>query len=555
MAVFVAACGRVANSGDGGEPGGSAVGVSGASGPSEVPTSGSGGSAASVGAAAGGVAAFQPLATDWEGIPIYTRVARLTNSQWEHAVTDILRLSAPSNLSKAFEPASAFVTDFTNNERLLFVGERQFTDFEAAAEAAAALATGSARALAALSDDSTRDGFVRVFGKRAFRRPLTRDEELKYQRIFSQGEALYGAGFEHGASLVIRAMLQSPQFLYRSELGAAGEPLNAYELASKLSFWLLDTTPSDALLDAAGAGKLDSVDALAEVAREMLEDPRAREVMRDFHDQLYRLNSPFPESWAGVPEYTDALHSELVEASFRFFDDVFVRDQGLREILTSERGFVGPQLAPLYGIEPRPSAIAARALGPSRVGYFMQVPFLLFNGADRNPDSIHRGAALARQVLCGLIGPPAVFEELPPLAPNQTNRERVSSYTDSCGQGCHETHLNALGFAFESFDGLGQERKLDNGFPVDTSGSYPFSEGVQRFADARELMTILSNSVQAHICYAKKLTGYALQRDIVERDSSFVAELAELSGSESLKELVIALVKAPAFRVREEGTP
>jgi len=68
-------------------------------------------------------------------------------------------------------------------------------------------------------------------------------------------------------------------------------------------------------------------------------------------------------------------------------------------------------------------------------------------------------------------------------------------------------------------------------------------------------MTILANSTQAHTCYAKKLTGYALQRDIVERDSSFVETLAKVSGSESTKELVISLIKAPAFRVRQAGNP
>ena len=481
-------------------------------------------------------------------------MARLTNSQWEHAVTDILGLSAPSNLGKDFEPAPAGTTEFTNNERLLVVGSRQFTDFEAGAEAAAALATGSASALAALSAETTRDGFVRTLGKRAFRRPLTPDEEVKYQRVFTQGETLYGAGFANGASLVIRAMLQSPHFLYRTELGLVGEPLNAYELATKLSFWLLDTTPSDALLDAAAAGKLDSIEALEETARRMLNDPRARDVMRDFHGQLYRVDSPWPTSSAALPEYA-TLHAELVESSYRFFDDVFNQDHGLREILTSDRGFVGPRLAPIYGITPLPSAIEARALGASRIGYFMQLPFfLLLDTSNGGPDSIHRGAAVLKRVLCVTVGTHLPVT-IPPLAPNQTNRQRISALTDSCGFGCHRDQINPLGFAFENFDNLGLERQEDNHLPVDTSGKYPFAEGVKDFADAKQLMTILANSTQAHTCYAKKLTGYALQRDIVERDSSFVETLAKVSGSESTKELVISLIKAPAFRVRQAGNP
>jgi hypothetical protein len=506
------------------------------------------------GADAGAAGVLERLDTDWDGAPIYTRVARLTSSQWEHSVTDILRLSAPSNLSKAFEPAVAGVTEFTNNERVLVVGARQFVDFEAATEAAAALATGSAGALAALAADTNRDSFVHIFGRRAFRRPLTPNEEARYQQVFTRGETLYGAGFANGASLVIRAMLQSPQFLYRSELGPVGEPLNAYELASKLSFWLLDTTPSDALLDAAAAGKLDSIDALEATARQMLEDPRSRGVMRDFHNQLYHLNSPWPNTFSGVPEFTDALHAEIVESSYRFFDDVLARDQGLREILTSERAFIGPNLAPLYGVTRAPSAIEARVVGPSRIGYFMQVPFLLFTGLEGGPGSIVRGALLQQDVLCRVLARPATVPPLTPQPANQTNRQHVSAFTDSCGYKCHD-NINPLGFAFESFDGLGRERQTDNGLPIDTSGRYPFAEGVQDFADAKELMTILAGSKQAYTCYAKKLTGYALQRDIVERDSAFVETLADGKASESIKELVVSLIKAPAFRVREGGNP
>ena len=534
-------------------PATSAVGGNGTGGQGEIPSSGGGGAVGS--GTAGAAGELKPIATNWEGDPIYTRMARLTSSQWQHAVTDILRLSAPSDFTQGFEPVVAGTTDFTNNERLLLVNARQFDAFEAAAEAAATLATGSASALAALSSETTRDGFVRVFGRRAFRRPLTQEEELKYQQVFSQGEELYGAGFANGASLVIRAMLQSPKFLYRSELGAAGEPLNGYELASKLSFWLLDTTPSDELLDAAAAGTLDSVDALETTARQMLRDPRARAVMRDFHDQLYHFDLPWPASWAGVPEYTDALRAELVESSYRFFDDVFAKDLGLRDILTSDRAFIGPNLAHLFGIAPPPSAIEARMLGSSRIGYFMQVPFLLLRGTDYDPHSIRRGVAVEIDLLCGLVSSSLLIAPIPPLAPNQTNRERISALTDSCGFGCHRDHINALGFAFENFDGLGRERQTDNGRPVDASGKYAFVEGVKAFSNAKELMTIVASSTQAHTCYAKKMTGYALQRDIVERDIPFVDTLAKVSGADSIKELIVSLAKAPQFRVREAGKP
>ena len=141
-----------------------------------------------------------------------------------------------------------------------------------------------------------------------------------------------------------------------------------------------------------------------------------------------------------------------------------------------------------------------------------------------------------------------------PLAPGHTNRERVEALTASCGS-CHSKYLDPLGFAFEGFDGMGRARDVDNGVPVDAPGSYPFEDGTRQFADARELMRIMADGTQAHTCYAKMLTGYALQRDIVTGDRPLLDELAGVSRERSLKEMVISLVRNPAFRLRQEGTP
>jgi hypothetical protein len=481
-------------------------------------------------------------------------VQRLTVQQWERAVTDILRLEATANLSDGFQMPVAAGADFTNNERLLYVDPKGALDFEAGSEAAAALATGTPEALARLDAGADRAGFVGSLGRRTFRRPLTAEEQARYEGVFSLGEELYGAGFANGAAFVIRAMLQSPRFLYRSELGPAGEPLDGYEAASKLSFWLLGTTPSDALLDAAAAGELDSIGGLESVARQMLEAPSALDVMRDFHGQAYRLSRYSTIEKRGVPEYGEAASTELAEASYRFFDRVFEQGAGLREILTSSRAFVGPGLAPLYGLD-APQAMEERALDASRVGYFLQVPFLLLFSGSEEPGTIGRGIALNSHVLCNALPPPSgEIPSLPPPVEGQTNRERIEQLTADCGD-CHRVFINPLGFALEAFDGIGRKRELDSGSPVDTSGSYPFADGEKHFADAKELMQIMADTTQAHTCYAKKVTGYALQRDMVEDDRRLLEELSEVSREESLKAMVIALVRNAAFRLRAEGTP
>jgi len=568
LAVLAFSCGksarpdgmRAAVGGTGGASSGSGGGARAGSGGAGG-GAGAGGTAGATGGGEGGEAGEAPVpvtsSVSLDGSPFYTRAQRLTNAQWEHSVTDILRFDAPANLSQSFLTPAAGVTDFTNNERVLFVDRQFVVDYEAAAEAAAALATGSPEALAAVYDGTNPAEFVQALGRRAFRRPLTATEVAKYEGAFALGEMFYGAGFEHGAAVVIRAMLQSPHFLYRIEFGAAGEPLSGYEVAAKLSLWLLGTTPSDELLDAAEGGELDTVEEVEAVARGMLEDPRALPVMRDFHSQLHELGRIAGIEKAGVPEFTIALNDELAEASTMFFDRVFSAGGGLREILTSTEGFVGTGLASIYGLAVPASGLELRDLGPERQGWFMQAPFLIVESVNDQPDPIRRGLALHTNVLCAALPPPAA--DPPPLPPpttdGLTNRERITALTASCGGECHARFIDPLGFAFEAFDGMGRERATDNGKPIDATGSYPFAEGTEAFDSAGELMQVLADSPQAHTCYAKMVTGYGLQRDVVEVDRPLLEALAATSIELSLKETIVRLVRDPAFLVRAEGTP
>lgn len=550
LSLFGLACGRTSE--DGRAAGAHEAGsTSGGHGPGGAePGARAGGSFGGSGGAA------ELSYVDLTGAPIFTRVQRLTSRQWQNAVTDILRLRNPPALSAAFAPLPSGLTTFDNNERALFVDQRRFDDFESGAEAAAALATGSPEALAALYPGSDAAGFVRAFGRRAFRRPLTPEEEAKYQEVFALGERLYGEGFANGAALVIRAMLESAHFLYRTELGPADAPLSAFELASKLSFWLLDTTPNDALLDAAASGKLETDEQLVATARGMLEDPRSSAVMRDFHGQLWHASSLLELSKPGVAAYDPAINPELLQASNAFFDLIFERSLGLRELLTSQQAYVGPGLAPLYGLSAPASGIELRDVGSARSGFFMQVPFLALWGLNVEPHSIQRGFQLEASLLCGPSRPPpnAVLPPVPSAAPGQTNRQAITQMNSNCGGSCHR-YIDSLGFALENFDGLGRERKLDQGLPVDTSGTYPLAEGNRSFADGPDLMRTLANSTQVHTCYSKQLTSYALGRDLVESDRPLLESLAKVSRSQSLKELVIALVHDPLFRTRKDGQP
>jgi hypothetical protein len=554
--------GSITGSGSGGSratgSGGNSTTGGGASGVGGTGVGGTGGA----GGAAGSTPPGNGHPIDLGGSPQYFRTIRLTNAQWARAVQDVLKLDAPSGLEQNFQTAVTGTTDFSNNELVLDVNQRSWADFQSAAETLAAQVTATDAALAKVYAGTDAAGLISTLGRRAYRRPLTTAEQSTYVTIFNRGASLLGSRstFAKGASLVIRALLQSPNFLFRTELGANDAPLNTYEIAAKLSLWLRGTTPSDALLDAAGGtGKLDTVDGVAALATTMLGEPTAAAVMRQFHREFLHFDRYAQISKLNVPTYKDTLNAEYQETSYLFFDKIFNQQLGVKEMFLSTSGFVGPGMAPLYGQPAPASGYVERDLGPQRVGYYSQLPFLTLYGFNAEPDTIHRGVSMSLDVLCAELGPPAaMLPPVPPLQPGQTNRQRISTLTSACGGACHNQQINPLGFAFEHFDGMGQYRDQENGgLTIDSAASYTFGEGTKSFAQAADLMQILAATPQTHMCYAKKLASFALQRDIVVADKPLLTSLTSTSmgNGGSVKQMIIDLVKSNTFRTHVGGTP
>ena len=529
---------------------------------------GQGGAGSSAGAGAGsasgtgvsGSGAGPATTLNLSGSPQFYRVIRLTNRQWGHSVQDVLKLAAPSGLEQNLLAPVSGTTDFTNNELVLGVEQADISNFQSAAESLAAQVTASSAALTRIYAGTDAAGFVGTVGRRAYRRPLSSEENAAYLSLFNSGASLTGAAsaFAKGAGLVIRALLQSPNFLYRTELGDAGAPLSAYEIAAKLSLWLRGITPSDALLDSAAAGTPASADGAAALAAAMLDEPGAVEELRHFHAELLHMDRYATLSKFGVSDYDPSLNTEYQETSYRFFDKVFSQGLGLREILTSTSGFVGTRMAALYGVAAPATGYEERDLGPSRVGYFSQIPFLSLYGLNGDPDPIHRGVSMNLDVLCAALGPPAAeLPPIPPLEPGQTNRQRITTLTNGCGGTCHREQINPIGFAFEHFDGMGRYRDVENGgLVIDSSGSFNFSEGRQSFQSSADLMQAMAAGKQAHLCYSKKLASFGMQRDITAQDLPLLDALSQASlGSGSVKRIIVELVRNDAFRVRAAGNP
>jgi len=277
--------------------------------------------------------------------------------------------------------------------------------------------------------------------------------------------------------------------------------------------------------------------------------------MRQFHGEWLHFNDYSLIAKTNVPGYTEMLNPELEEALYRFFDNIFSQGLGIKDVLTSTSGFYGPGMAKLYGVTaPAAGSYMQGDLGAKRVGFFSQVPYLTMNGLNDEPNPILRGAHLVRDVLCATLGPPAAnIPPIPALLPGQTDRQRIDTLTGSCGSVCHNNMINPLGFAFEHFDGLGQWQDTENGgLAIDATGSYTFADGTTKtWTDHAGMMQALASTSQAHTCFAKKLAGFGLQRNITMSDMPLLNSLTSASmgsGTNSEKQLIIQLVRSDAFR-------
>jgi hypothetical protein len=556
--VAAASCtGVVGATGDSTGPGAAGTGATAGSGaPGAGGATGAAGSTGTAGSGAG-------LGVTLDGAPLNSRFVRLTHEQWENAVRDLLQLPALSGLSSGFDgdpPGS----NFSNNERRLFVTSGLWANYQTAAETLSQQVARDAAALSRVSGGTTSAAtFIRNFGRRAFRRDLTAAEETSYGTLFTSGAGIFASGnaFADGAQLVIETMLQSPYFVYRTEVGPAGQPLSGYEAASKLSFLLRNTMPDNALLDAAKAGSLNTPDGIGAQAQAMLDAAPARTVFQRFHTELFGIDryANIEKDTTLFPRFNAALAADLRTADEQFFDHLYAQNLGFKDLLLSPVAFVNQTTAPLYGMTATGTTFRQVTLGADRPGFFTRAGFLAYNATLRDPDPIRRGVDIIHRVMGGAnFAPPdgVVIPPLPAAVAGQTNRERVNAHTGpgTCGAACHGQYINPLGFAFENFDAMGQPRTTDNGKPVDTTGQYLFVDGEKAFTDAPSLLALMAAAPQTHQSYSAHLAEFVLARDIAEKDRTFVNTLGQTSmGTASIKQIALAIIKSPAFTTR--GTP
>ncbi len=503
-------------------------------------------------------------------VPATSRAIRLSNSQWEATVQALFRLPAPLGLSSSFV-ADPSLGAFDTYGGQLLVDANRWQDYQTAAETLAKKLAHDAQLLAvvapAAADAATRKAnFVRDFGLRAFRRPLTDADVARYSALFDKAASVIGSGdaFVDGVELTLRAFLQSPNFLYRLETSAnvvgGRVPLTDYEVASRLSYGLTGSMPDDGLFAAAAAGKLRGAADVAAEAQRLIGSPDGRTAALAFHAQLLHISGydQIQKDSAKAPAFTAAVVPALKQEALAFVQNViYEQDRGITELLSAPYTFANSSIAGLYGASapgPQSDSFVRLELDPTqRAGLLTQIGFLAANAVDQTPSIIPRGVDIAENILCvSLPAPPANVPPLPALDPSSTNRERVATLTMNAPcNGCHTPLINPLGFALENLDGFGQYRTTENGKPIDATGSYTIDGKQVSFNGPVELMKLLANSQQVHDCYARHLAEYIYGRDLDPTngaDQTLVTQAgAQAKRVPSTKSLIVALVTSDLF--------
>lgn len=489
--------------------------------------------------------------------PVEAPLRRLTRGEYGNAVVALLE--GPPDLGSTLppdEPAGPFAANRAAPVSVLAAEKLML-----AAEAASAVALPGL-----LSDLPCVEGpdlacmaeFIRDFGRRAYRRPLTEDEADDQLALFE--ELRDELDPSSALQAVIERFLQSPYFLYALEEGvdAPGSPnlqeLSPYALAARLAAFLWQSIPDDALLDAAATGKLATVEGLRAEALRLFAEPPARAAVADFHEQLLGIsNLELVEKNAGVhPEFGPGLAAAMAEETSEFVQTLLLdRELPVADLLRSRWASPKGPLAELYGV---PAGPPLELPADVRYGILTHPSFLTVHAHADQSSVVKRGKIVRTALLCQeLPTPPANVNDVvqPPTA-DTTTRERLEQHrSDPACAGCHVL-IDEFGFAFEAYDAIGRFRSFDGPSPVDTSGNVVGTSFDGAYQGAPELMEKLATSPEFSACMVTQWFRYALRRRDTTEDACALHSIAETwtTSGGRLADLVIALVQSESFRYR-----
>jgi hypothetical protein len=505
--------------------------------------------------------------------PAPPALRRLTVDQYQNSLNDLLGLKL--TLTTELEPDTAQNGFYAIGAARATISPAAAEKFELAAYEAAKQALAADRRATfvgctpkATTDTACTRQFVEKLGGRAYRRPLTAAESARFVSVAETAQKSLN-DFHAGLEFAVAGLLQSPNFLFRVELGEP-DPANAkrlrysdYELASRLSYMLWNTTPDSTLLDAASRSELSSNTGLMRESTRLIADPRAQAAFDNFQAERLGLGdlenlSKADSVYKGL---NDDLRNALRDDVLRTLSQYTQAGQDFLGLFDTKTAFVTPALAAIYGVSTTGGATSLMKVELSdsakRSGLLGKPAFLALNAHSNETSPTLRGKYIRERVLCQSIGapPPNVVPVLGEPDPNApTMRDRLKAHaTDVTCAACH-SQMDPLGLALEHFDAIGRYRADDNGHALDTTGTL---DG-QAFDGALELSQLLRDDPRAAACIASQLYRYATAHVETEGEASQISALVagfESSGHD-FRSLVTQVVASEGFRyAAKEATP
>ncbi|HEY0712159.1 MAG TPA: DUF1592 domain-containing protein, partial [Polyangia bacterium] len=409
----------------------------------------------------------------------------------------------------------------------------------------------------AATDDNCTRGFLKKIGRRAFRRPLTDEELSRYVGVANKAQT-ESKDFFKGLEYGIAGLLQSPNFLFRVELGTPNPQnpkqvlFNDFELATRLSYLLWNTTPDDALLDAAEAGQLTKANGLITQTQRLLSSERAAIGLETFVREVYQLNEldDLRQSATVFPQRTATLGVAMRTETTKFFSEIaLAADRDLRDVFDSRSTWLNGELAKLYGVSGVTGTNFVKTTLPEtgqRLGILTQAAFLSSHAYPTRGSATLRGKFIREAVLCQSIPPaPAdVVTELPESVQGTARDKLTVHRTDPYCNSCHVI-MDPVGLGLENFDGIGAFRTMEAGKTIDASGDL---DGTA-FKNPTELAAAIKNHPRAASCLARNLYRYAVGHveNMGEEPALDNITKAFSDGKYRFKALAEALVKSPGF--------
>jgi mono/diheme cytochrome c family protein len=402
-----------------------------------------------------------------------------------------------------------------------------------------------------------------AFASRAWRRPLTAAEKAGLRAFYQRSRNVTHLDHDGAMRALVARVLVSPAFLYRVETVASGaeKPLNGWEMASRMSFFLWSSIPDDELRRAAAAGELSNPAMIARQVKRMTADPKARRLATEFFGQwlgFYHFDQYRGVDTGGFPEFTDEVKSAMYDEAVSTFEYIVREDRPVTEVLYADYTFLNKPLAQFYGIEVDVTSTDTMvkvdgAHAFNRGGALRLGAVLTTTSAPLRTSPVKRGDWILKRVIGTPTPPPPGDAGNIPADPKAfgglTLRQRLAEHKrDATCASCH-VRIDPLGFPLEGFDAVGRVRqKYADGTAVDVTGELADKT---RIVGTEGLLNYLKGKdKQVMTTVSKKMLGYALGRAVLASDRPLVAEMTAAGGRASFSDLAIKIVTSRQFRNR-----